>query len=216
MEAEMLTDMQHEQLSASSTRHELEQTANWEADPLRWMSPPTSWPDSLTRRPDTEFYVDHPLQHPAEAIGWEPIQSRNLFGPELLELLVIQHRVLIADSSSTALRAELLDGMDPTDPARLVLTHTELAGRPFPVTSALEWRAQEESLTLKDWQQLEAVWEKLSTLVSNAVDYLASQRALTEPEAAGEGAVLGGLAHIRASIAQLTQAGVNSLEEIPI
>ena len=212
----MLTDTQHEQLSASSTQQELAQTATWEADPLRWMSPPTSWPDLLTRRPDTEFYVNHPLQHPAEAIGWEPIQSRNLFSPELLELMVIQHRVLIADFSTTALRAEMLDGMDPNDSARLVLTHTELAGRPFPVTSALEWRAREESLTLKDWQQLEAVWEKLSILVTNAVDHLASQRALTEPEAAGEGAVLGGLAHIRTSIAQLSHAGVDRLEEIPI
>lgn len=208
-------DSMREELSASSMREITAVTAAWESNPLRWQQDPAVWPELLAENLDSENYVSHLLQDPADLIDPASLTRHELFSPRMRTLLVRLHRVLIRDADPLALSVTMLDQVDPSETGRTAPAHTEQAGRPVMVQTDLELLNEREQLSVKDWEQLSAVWSKVSAMVSTVTTFLSATGELSEVEAR-TARVIDRQAEVTAAVApQLRLAGVDRLADLP-
>lgn len=208
-------DTMHETLTVSSTREVAAVTAAWESDPTRWQQDPTQWPELLGTGLDSEQYVSHLLQDPADLIEAATLARLGLFTPRMRTLLVRLHRVLIRDADSGALSVAMLDGVDPSEPGAVVPTHVEQAGRPVMVSTDRELLERRAWLTTADWDQLAVVWAKLSAMVQTVTVFLASQGPLTETETRTARMIERQATMTLGVVEQLRAAGVDRIADLP-
>ena len=208
-------DLELEALTLSSMREIAAVTAAWESNPLRWQQDPTQWPDLLEQDLDSEHYVAHLLQDPIDLMDPATILEHDLFSPRMRTLVLRLHRVLIRDADPAALSVAMLDEVDPSEPSRLALAHVEMAGRAVMVQTDRELLAVRDLLTRADWEQLAAVWAKVSSMVSLVATFLSSTGELSQAEARTARVIEKQAAATLSVVTQLQAAGVDRLADLP-
>ena len=208
-------DMELEALTLSSMREIAAVTAAWESNPLRWQQDPAQWPELLETSLDSEYYVAHPLQDPTDLLEATTITNHDLFSPRMRTLLLRLHRVLIRDADPAALSVAMLDEVDPAEPSRRALAHVEMAGRAVMVQTDRELLAVRDLLTRADWEQLAAVWAKVSSMLSLVTTFLSSTGELTTLEARTARVIEQQAAATAGVVTQLQAAGVDRLADLP-
>lgn len=152
----------------------------FDSDPLRWQIPLEEIPEEVSDRPGDGHYVQNP--GPAILLSMKVEEKKAKPAWEMWTLMQRAHDCWVRDEDPRALRLSWVEGIDPEDPNRRDWAHEEEGFLPLEALNTKWLGPAVATYTSNQWDHLVVVWQKMSALAQEVMNFLMTKRELTLPE----------------------------------